>query len=246
MRRLFMPIDKIEDDLIVIDASDAHYLINVLRLEEQDNLIIFDGKGTEYLVEIIKINNNQVEGLIKETNLSGSDTGINVSLIQSIAKGDKMDYIIQKCTEIGVNKIIPVITERTIVKLDEKKKKTRKQRWQKIAIEAAKQSKRTIVPEISEVLTFEQLIEEIPENEKTLVLWEEEKETKLKDYLKEQENIKNINIIIGPEGGLSPKEVKQLLDKGVQSASLGSKILRTETAGLVALTIVLYELGDLG
>ena len=98
----------------------------------------------------------------------------------------------------------------------------------------------------SEVLTFEQLIEEIPENEKTLVLWEEEKETKLKDYLKEQENIKNINIIIGPEGGLSPKEVKQLLDKGVQSASLGSKILRTETAGLVALTIVLYELGDLG
>lgn len=248
MRRLFIPIEEseIEDDLIVIGASDAHYLVNVLRIEAGEKIIVFDGKGTEYLVEIKKISKDQVEALITQTNFIGSDTQVNVSLIQSLAKGDKMDYIIQKCTEIGISKVIPVITERTIVKLDEKKKKARKQRWQKIAVEAAKQSKRTIVPEITEILTLAELKKQIPENEELLILWEDEHNTKIKEYLRQQKDTRNISILIGPEGGLSEKEVKELQEWGGKTASLGSKVLRTETAGLVALTIVLYELGDLG
>ncbi|SMB90910.1 16S rRNA (uracil1498-N3)-methyltransferase [Desulfonispora thiosulfatigenes DSM 11270] len=246
MRRLFIPTSEVESDLIIIDGSDAHYLLNVLRIEEKEEIIIFDGKGTEYLVEINKTSKTQVEGLIKDTYFVGQDTEVQVTLIQSIAKGDKMDYIIQKCTEIGVGKIIPIITERTIVKLDAKKKKERKDRWQKIATEAAKQSKRVIVPEVTEILTLEELIKKLDNTEKTLILWEDENKTKMKEYLKKQESIENINIIIGPEGGLSEAEVNKLQEKGAIAASLGSRILRTETAGLVALTIVLYELGELG
>lgn len=246
MRRLFVPKEQICDEHVLIEGSDAHYLTNVLRLEKGNEILAFDGEGSLYTVEITKTAKGSVEGLVKDVSTSTKDTKIDITLVQGVAKGEKMDYIVQKCTEIGISKIIPILTERTVVKLDEKKKKNRQERWQKIAKEAAKQSRRVMVPEIGEVTTLDRFKDTLTTGERTIILWEDELNLGLKTYLQKQDKLEKLNIIIGPEGGFSEAEVNKLKEKGVMSISLGSRILRTETAGLATATMVLYELGDLG
>ena len=157
-----------------------------------------------------------------------------------------MELIIQKCTEVGIAKIIPVLTERTVVKLDDGKKGKRHERWQKIAQEASKQCRRATVPQIGEICTWEEYLTKVSNNEPVLVLWENETARGIKSYLQENNGLNKLTIVIGPEGGLAQQEVDKLLAIGAQTVSLGPRILRTETAGLAALVMVLYELGDLG
>lgn len=247
MRRFFVTSAAIKDNKVHIKGAEAHHLTKVLRLKEGEQIIVFDGTGLEYQVVITKIADDYVDGAIKGVTSSTRDTKVATTLVQGIPKGDKMDLIVQKCTELGISKIIPLITERTVVKLDDNKKRKRQERWQKIAQEAAKQCQRSTVPEIMGILTWQQYLDYLmKEQEKILVLWEDEKTQGLKNYLRSQIALNDYTLVIGPEGGLSSGEVEELRAKGAVSVSLGPRILRTETAGLAALTMLLYELGDLG
>ena len=156
-----------------------------------------------------------------------------------------MDFIVQKATELGISKIIPIETMRTIVKLHQEKSGKKTERWQKIASEAAKQSNAPIIPQVSSVINFKEMINSLEKDVKYILFWEEEKNLKLRDLL----NItteKRLALIIGPEGGFDEKEVRLLKEKGIISVSLGEKILRTETAALVASACVMYHFGELG
>ena len=157
-----------------------------------------------------------------------------------------MELIIQKCTELGVAEIIPVLTERTVVKLEEGKREKRRQRWEKIAQEASKQCQRSTVPRIGEICTWSQYLSKVDNSEAILVLWENEKTLGLKTFLEQNKTLDRLTLVIGPEGGLSQSEVDRLLELGARTVSLGPRILRTETAGFAALVMVLYEFGDLG
>jgi len=246
MRRFFVSPGGIQDNKVHITYSDAHHLARVLRLKEGEEVIVIDGTGLEYLVKITDTSEELVEGEIKGITSSARDTKVQVTLVQGIPKGDKMELIIQKCTELGVAKIIPVLTERTVVKLDDEKKRKRHIRWQKIAQEAAKQCKRGKVPEVTEICSWQQYLNSLTGQEQLLILWEDELSQGLKSYLKCNIEINELSLVVGPEGGFSIKEVVEFRHKGAKSVSLGQRILRTETAGLAALTMVLYELGDLG
>ncbi|KJS22940.1 MAG: hypothetical protein VR72_03350 [Clostridiaceae bacterium BRH_c20a] len=246
MRRFFVSPENIKGEEIQIKDSDVHHLTQVLRLKEGEKVIVFDGTGLEYEIIIRSLAVGLVIGEIQGVTSSTRDSLIGVTLVQGIPKGDKMELIIQKCTEVGIAKIIPVLTERTVVKLDDGKKGKRHERWQKIAQEASKQCRRATVPQIGEICTWEEYLTKVSNNEPVLVLWENETARGIKSYLQENNGLNKLTIVIGPEGGLAQQEVDKLLAIGAQTVSLGPRILRTETAGLAALVMVLYELGDLG
>lgn len=246
MHRFFVEKEQIKDGYVTLVGSAAHYFSHVLRLEREEIITAFDGRGNEYKVKIDKIEKEKVSGAILKKTVSNKDTLVDINLVQGIPKGEKMDLIVQKCTELGVSKITPVLTERTIVKLNDKKRTQRKERWQRIAQEAAKQSKRFIVPEIADILTLKEFLKSLNPEEKNIILWEEEKEYSLRGYLRENRGLEKLNVFIGPEGGFSEEEVNLLRGKNGISITLGRRILRTETAGLAALTMILYDLGDLG
>lgn len=246
MRRFFVSPADIKDEEVHIKDSDAHHLTQVLRLKEGEKVIVFDGTGLDYQVAIKSISPGLVIGDIQGVTSSDRDSRINVTLVQGIPKGDKMELIIQKCTELGIARIIPVLTERTVVKLEKHKKEKRRERWQKIAQEASKQCQRATVPLVEEICTWEQYFAAVNKAEPTLVFWENESTLGLKSYLKDNKNLDQLTIVIGPEGGLSQQEVDQLQGFGARTVTLGPRILRTETASLAALVVVLYELDDLG
>jgi 16S rRNA (uracil1498-N3)-methyltransferase len=177
--------------------------------------------------------------------LNKSEPNIYVTLFQGIPKSDKMDLIVQKCVELGVSKIVPVITERTVVKIDNQKDAIKKtDRWQKIILEAAKQCNRGIVPKIELPVSFEVALKTAAEAELALIPYEKEADNGLRRYLKQ--GTKRISVIIGPEGGFTENEIKKAEGLGIMPITLGPRILRTETAGITMLSILMYELGDVG
>ena len=245
MRRFFVAPEQIKEDLIIITGSDAHHLSRVVRVKESDEVLVFDGTGLEYTVTIEKVELDRVLGRVIAVNSSVKDPMFKVTLVQGIPKGDKMDLIIQKTTELGVVKIVPVLTERTVVKLEDSKKIKRQERWQRIAQEASKQCRRSTVPEIAPIQNLKEYLEGLNEGERGIVFWEEEHSRGIKNILKKQQG-DSLMVFVGPEGGFSPEEVDRIKKKGILSVTLGQRILRTETAGLVALALIQYELGDLG
>ena len=174
------------------------------------------------------------------------ESSIEITLYQGLAKGSKMDLIIQKCVEIGVKDFYAIETDRAVVKINNKKKEDSKlERWQSIAEEAAKQSKRDYIPKLKGIISFKEMIGILSEEKNIIVPYENEENLSIKDGLKTVKGNK-VNLIIGPEGGFEEKEIKSLEDLRASIVTLGPRILRTETAGLVSSTIILYELGDLG
>ncbi|MBU4310964.1 16S rRNA (uracil(1498)-N(3))-methyltransferase [bacterium] len=249
MRRFFIEEKDIKENQVTIKGDEARHIAQVLRLEEKDKIKVFTGGGREYLTEIIQVNKKEVIGRILEESRLDTEPPIEITLLQGLPKSDKMDFIVQKVTELGVKRIIPVITQRTVVKLNEEKARARRNRWQRIALEAAKQSGRAIVPEVREVIPFIQALDNLNRESLNLIPWEEETSTSLKEVLKRsriQDPGSKITVFIGPEGGFTPEEVRAAKKKGAIPVSLGPRLLRTETAGLVTLAMVLYELGDMG
>lgn len=251
MRRFFIEEKDIKENQITIKGDEARHIAQVLRLEEKDKIKVFTGGGREYLTEIIQVNKKEVIGRILEESRLDTEPPIEITLLQGLPKSDKMDFIVQKVTELGVKRIIPVITQRTVVKLNEEKARARRNRWQRIALEAAKQSGRAIIPEVDAITTFVQSLSNISEENLNLIPWEEEETTSLKKVLKHPTShishpTSHITVFIGPEGGFTPEEVRAAKKKGAIPVSLGPRLLRTETAGLVTLAMVLYELGDMG
>jgi 16S rRNA (uracil1498-N3)-methyltransferase len=247
MHRFFVNDESIGKDTIRISGDDVNHISKVLRLRVKEHISISDGKGTEYLCSISSINRDYVICDILEKNMNITESPVKVDLYQGIPKSTKMDLIVQKCVELGVNRIFPVDTERVVVKATEERGFSNKiVRWQKIAEEAAKQSARGKVPVIENSILFNETLEKLKEYDLCLIPYEKENSTGLKHVLKGKNNIKKVAVIIGPEGGFSEDEIKKAEESGAVPVTLGPRILRTETAGFVSLAIILYELGDMG
>ena len=250
MNRFFVEADRIRDSLVEITGEDAVHILRVLRLGVGDLIEVCDGAGMDSPATIIKTNKNWLKVKLGEGGPSKGEPHTRVTLYQGIPKSSKMDFVIQKCVELGVHRIVPLETARTITDLsDTKKASKRVARWQKIAREAAKQSKRGIVPTIDVPMTFFQAIMQATHCAKIL-FWEDERELDLKRYLDERDSkdkieCKDIGIIIGPEGGLDDQEVQLARENGWDTITLGKRILRTETAGMAALAAIMFYMGEM-
>ena len=248
MYKFFIKHNQINENKAKIIGEDVNHIANVLRLKKEDKIILCDkDENISYIAEIIEIDKEYIICYIENKVLENVESNVSIDLYQGLPKMDKMEYIIQKSTEIGVRNIYPVITKRCIVKLDDKSKVKKIERWQKIAEVAAKQSKRDYIPKIENIINLENICQNIEKYDIILLAYEEETKNTLKDELKklvlnldEEKEIK-IGIVIGPEGGLDIEEVSQLKEAGAKSITLGKRILRTETASLVILSDIIYE-----
>ncbi len=245
MHRFFIDKDQIKGDKILIRGNDTRHIRDALRLNIGDKIEV-SSEGYNYLSTIENILKDKIELRIISKEEGRSESKIEIILYQALSKGSKMDLIIQKNTEIGVKKFIGLITHRTIVKINDIKKEKKKiDRWNMIAAEAAKQSKRDFIPKVENIQTFDEMLNAIKNEENIIVPYEDEKFQSIGDSLKSIESGRII-LIIGPEGGFESEEIQKLRSIGGQIVSLGNRILRTETAGFVASAIILYELGGLG
>ncbi|MFC1571733.1 16S rRNA (uracil(1498)-N(3))-methyltransferase [Candidatus Margulisiibacteriota bacterium] len=231
MHRFFVPQDQIP----IIAGSDAHQIKDVLRLKTGDQLELLDGSGKVYSAKISEIKNERIICEIISSRQEKAKSAVKITLAQCLPKAKKMDLIIQKCTELGVDRIIPTLSERSIAKTE------KLERWKKIAKEAAEQSGRTTIPEISQLTKFEDVLK--INADLKLIPWELEQNRSLKQMLTDHRftGSPDLLCLIGPEGGFSKKEVAAAQSAGFTSVSLGPRILRTETAGLAILAMINYE-----
>lgn len=251
MSKFFVKTEQINNNDIVIIGDDVNHIINVLRMKKTDKVQICNqDTGDNYNAEIVNYSKNEVECKIISKINETTESNVHITLFQGIPKFEKMELIIQKNTEVGIKSIVPVIMERTVVKLDEKIASKKLERWQKIAEIAAKQSMRDIIPQIGNITKLKDI--DTTEFDAVLVAYENEEHNMLKTELQKLEKkIKsnnsseqqyNIAIVIGPEGGISEKELGMLAEKNAKFVSLGKRILRTETAGVVMAGNIIYEL----
>ncbi|HEX2946597.1 MAG TPA: 16S rRNA (uracil(1498)-N(3))-methyltransferase [Clostridia bacterium] len=264
MSRFFINKSTVDlkNDSITISGEDVKHIGGVLRAVPGDPLELSDGSGTDYDVVIEQLTKDTILTRITGSRQNTTEPPVDVTLFQGIPKADKMDYIIQKCIELGVRRIAPVMTARTVVKFANKKDADSKvTRWRRIALEAAKQCDRGIVPEVCDPIGFEEAVKQAAGYDLKLLPYEEESRGSLRRQLKDfsgvgpgmsegreegNSNRKSIAVFIGPEGGFSPAEVQKGVQGGLASVTLGPRILRTETAGLAVTAIIMYELGDMG
>ena len=250
MPKFFVNEEQINNQKIKIQGTDVNHIKNVLREKVGSELIICNEKtGQDYLCEIKEIKEENIICNIKEKLLNNVESNIKVTIMQGLPKADKMELIIQKSVELGVNNIIPIEMKRCVVKLKDKDKIKKIERWQKISEVAAKQSGRNIIPEINQVENFKNICETFENYDIVLLAYENEKENTIKNelkQLKEKNQNKNedvkIAILIGPEGGIAEEEVEIARKKGAKIITLGKRILRTETVALNVLSIIMYEL----
>lgn len=247
MDRFF--VDKknidLENKVCKIIGDDVKHISKVLRCKIGDELEICDKENTEYIGKIFSIDKNEVLlDIIKEVDIK-RESNLKVRLYQGLPKSTKMEIILQKLTEIGVDEIVLVQTKRSVAKIEDKKEDKKLERWERIIYEASKQSKRGKIPKLRGVLSFKEALEDIKNNNLNIACYENEKTNSIKNSIKGV-NIDSIGIFIGPEGGFDEEEIKLMEKNDVKSVSLGNRILRTETASVVASSIVLYELSDLG
>ena len=240
--RFFISPEQVTGQSITISGEDVHHIVKVLRMKTGDELLLCDGRGAEYSAKITRVNKSDVTAEVK----ARSKREIRYPLItlgQGLPKSDKMDWIVQKATELGVANIIPLITERTIVKLKDEAKRVA--RWQKIAREAAMQSNRPDISSIEPVVSYADFLRTLNPEPRTLLLlpWEEGTEP-IKNIFRRISGINRIVVLIGPEGGFSAHEAETAHAKGFHLVSLGPNILRTETAAIASLSMIGYEFFD--
>lgn len=247
MQKFFVKTNQIENKKITIIGTDVNHIANVLRMKQGEKILIGDKETLKkYIVKIEEIKKEEIITSIEEILDIQVESNVKIDLYQGLPKADKMELIIQKTTEIGIENIIPIDMVRCVVKLEEKEAKKKIERWQKIAETAAKQSKRDKVPQIKNKVKLKQILEKIKEYDMFLVAYEEETKCMLKQELKKIENKENykIGILVGPEGGIDAKEIEILKESGAKIISLGKRILRTETAPITMVSNILYELED--
>lgn len=228
-------IENISDNNYTLKGEDAHHAIKSLRVKTGENIILCDKNSFEHICKVEKISKDEVLLSVIKSQKNTSESNIKITLYQALPKNDKMDLIVQKSIELGVFKIVPIETSRCISKPSEKSISKKIERWQKIAKEAAKQSGRGIIPNISSPLKLDEAISKIKDYDKSLVFYENGGE-KIKNSLKTYD--KNISIFIGPEGGFETEEIDKLKSFGATISTLGTRILRTETASLAAISVI--------
>lgn len=246
MPKFFTARENISENKIIINNEDVAHITKVLRLKCGDEITVCDGQGYDYSAVIDEIEPKEIICSVKEKIKCETEPNIEVTLFQGIPKAAKMDYIIQKTTELGISRIVPVMLDRCVVKLENAKAEAKKQeRWQKIANEAAKQSGRGVVPEIMMPVNLDTAIKMASELDLCFAPYECEEQKRLKEVLTSKLDIKSVGFIIGPEGGFDASETNKIKSAGFETVTLGRRILRTETAGEAVLAMVMYEIGDI-
>ena len=242
MSRFFVPKENIKDDKILIIGEDVSHITKVLRLGIGDEITCCDGAGNDYVVSIEEADKKQVTCKVISKTKAETEPNISVTLIQGVPKASKMDYIIQKTTELGISKIYPCSLARCVSKVENDKKVDR---WQKIAVEASKQSGRGVVPIVESPISLKDAIQVLKGADIAFVPYECQEESYLKPVLTAKADVKSVAFIIGPEGGFDKQEITQIEDAGIPVVTLGKRILRTETAGEAVLSMIMYEIGDI-
>lgn len=248
MFQFFVEDEQVLKDRIVIVGSDVNHIKNVLRMKSGEKIRVSDTSGKGYFCSISDISDVEVIAIIDSTDDVGTELENKIYLFQGLPKGDKMELIIQKAVELGVYEIIPIAMKNCVVKLDDRKASKKIERWQAISESAAKQSKRTIIPRIANVLSYKLAIDKAKDLDIMLVPYENERGMEAtREIIRGIAPGQSIGIVIGPEGGFSPEEIESvtaLQDAGraIHRISLGRRILRTETAGMATLSMLVYEL----
>lgn len=242
MTRFF--VDKVSGGQVVLSREDSHHLLRVMRAEVGTRFTVL-AEAMQYECVLEEVAEGRAVGRVEESRPAGGEPPIQITLFQGLAKGEKMELVIQHGTEIGVTEFVPVATARSVVKLDPRKAEERVERWQRIAREAAEQCRRGVVPRVSPVLTWKQAVARAGEFDVAMVPWEEGGEP-LRAVLEAHPGASRFALFIGPEGGLSPEEVALARERGAVAVTLGPRILRTETAPLAAASAILFARGDLG
>jgi 16S rRNA (uracil1498-N3)-methyltransferase len=245
MPRFYVPQPRIEKGMLRIEGDEVRHIRRVLRLRTGDEIIVFDGSAKEYEGMIVEDGPSSVVIRIQNILSSKKESPLEITLAQSVLKGEKMDYLIQKATELGVKEIIPFFSSRSVPILEKSKSLRRHRRWERIAIEASKQSGRGVIPKIEPLQDYSEMLQNIPPDFLRLILWEKEG-ARLKEVLGGLKEKIKIFFIVGPEGGLSQEEVDLAKEKGFIPITLGKRILRSETASLSLLSILQYDWGDMG
>lgn len=244
MHHFFVNPEQVEDGLIRITGSDVNHIKNVLRIRQGEEMLVSDGTGRDYLCQAEEIAGLEVTVRILETEEEGRELPSRIWLFQGLPKSDKMEFIIQKAVELGAAGIVPVSTRNTVVKLDPKKEEAKVKRWQAIAESAAKQSKRSLVPRVSGIMTLKEAFDYVESQGFSVRLIPYEHEAGMDGTKTELDAAgpgQDIAVFIGPEGGFDEREIELALSKGVRPISLGRRILRTETAGLALLSVLMMR-----
>ena len=243
MQHFFVTPLQVKDNTIIIEDSDVNHMRNVLRMKPGEQLYVSDGNNRKYLCAVMEYGERHAVARILKEEIAEEELPSKIFLFQGLPKSDKMDLIIQKAVELGVHEVVPVMTKRSVVKLDDKKAEKKAERWREIAKSAAKQAGRGILPVISNVKTFKEALEYGKKMDILLIPYE------LAEGMKETRAIissilpgQSIGVYIGPEGGFEKEEVEGAKAAGAQEITLGRRILRTETAGLTILSILMYHL----
>ncbi|MBE5922768.1 MAG: 16S rRNA (uracil(1498)-N(3))-methyltransferase [Lachnospiraceae bacterium] len=245
MYRFFVREDQIGEETITIYGADVNHIKNVLRMRVGEELLISASTEKEYHCKISELSKEEVICEITDIDGESKELPSKIYLFQGLPKSEKMELIIQKAVELGAFAIVPVEMKRCVVKLEEKKKDTRQKRWQAIAESAAKQAKRSIIPEVMPVMTYKQALAFAKQLDVILLPYEEAENMQMtRDVFSAIKKGQSIGIFIGPEGGFAPSEVEDAVAAQAKSITLGKRILRTETAGMTVLSILMYLLEE--
>ena len=242
MRRFFVSPENIGENTVTIDdRNDLHHMMRVLRLSAGDEMDISDSQEWEYRVRLLSVNEERAEALILDKQRFTSEPQTRITLFQGIPKQGKMEIIVQKSVELGVAEIVPVFMARTVV-ADKGNFGKKIQRWQKIADETVKQCRRGVIPEVSQAVRMDELPGMLEDFDLVLLPYENEKNVTIKDVLRaDGEKSGRIAVVIGPEGGFSRGEAEMITSIGGKTVTLGKTVLRTETAGIAAIAMIMYE-----
>lgn len=244
MHRFYVDESSILKDEIIITGPDVNHIKNVLRMKAGDELVICNGQGKDFYCIIERESDTQIDCRIIKIQNTDTELESKLYLFQGVPKKDKMELIIQKAVELGAFEIIPVMTHRTIVKIEDKKKELKKvERWQSISTSAAKQSNRGIIPKVTETMTLKQAFAFAKNLDCKVIPYENADQIeKTREIINNINSGQSVGIFIGPEGGFEESEIKLALEEGIQPITLGRRILRTETAGLAILAAIMLHL----
>jgi 16S rRNA (uracil1498-N3)-methyltransferase len=246
MHRFYVNTDQIKEKSITITGQDVNHIKNVLRMKPGDELVICDGQGKDCYCIINRVCDHEVIASVKLVSDTDTELPVKITLFQGLPKSDKMELIIQKAVELGVYEIVPVMMSRSVVKYSDDKKETKKlERWQAIAESAAKQSGRGFIPRVCKVMSFKEAVTYAGKLDWAVLPYENAKGMKdTKEALGRLKDCKTAGFFIGPEGGFEDSEVELARDENITSVSLGRRILRTETAGLALLSMIMLYLEE--
>ena len=243
MQHFFVTPDQVKEDHIYIEGSDVNHMKNVLRMRAGEEVMVSDGNNRKYLCEVEGYEPDLAVLKIQEKGVVDTELPSQIYLFQGLPKQDKMELIVQKAVELGVYQVIPVATKRSVVKLDAKKAEKTTDRWQQIAQSAAKQAGRGYIPEVHSVMTYKEAMEYARKLDVVLIPYElAEGMEETKKMIRQIQPGQSVGIFIGPEGGFEIEEVEEAINAGAKAITLGKRILRTETAGLTTLSVLMFHL----